>query len=259
MTTQMAAKVGCLLIHGYGGNTFEMEGLAATLTGAGFAVRLVSLPGHSDTYENFREYRFSHWLDHAEAELQVLAEQYDRVVLVGFSMGGNIALNLASRYPVAGIVTISTPIYTLGLWPWPLANLRFYGHTIISQIRYLLKIPKQYPGGETSRDIAPWKGYWGPLHFGQLVSMRKGCTVTRALLPRLTAPILMLHDARDALVNPNNAWAIANRVGSSDTSIILTRIQEKVTRHHVIPTHRETAVMVEEAVVRFCREKVLDL
>ena len=258
MTTQMMSGTGCLLVHGYGGNTFEMEGIASALTGAGFSVRLVSLPGHGEDFEDFRQYRFSHWLAQAEKDLREMAAHCERVVVVGFSMGGAIVLHLAARYPVAGIVTLAAPVYTLGLWPWPLANLAFYGQTIGSQIRHVLGLPKPMIGGETSRDIAPWKGYWGPLHFGQLFSIREGCAAARLFLRRIAAPILIMHDARDALVNPNNAWVIAAQVSSPDTTVILTRIQENVTRHHVITTHRETCAMVNEAVVRFCREKALD-
>ena len=258
MTNQIASGTGCLLIHGYGGNTFEMEGLANALIEAGIGARLVSLPGHGENFENFRQYRFSHWLAQAEEDLRDMAAHCERVIVVGFSMGGTIALQLAARYPVAGIVTLAAPVYALGFWPWPLANLVFYGQTIVSQIRYFLGLSKPHINAETSRDIAPWKGYWGPLHFGQLYSIREGCAVTRVLLPRLTAPVLIIHDARDALVDSNNAWAIAAQISSSDTTVILTRIRENVTRHHVITTHRETRVMVNEAVVRFCREKALD-
>lgn len=257
MAKETKIRAGCLLIHGYGGSTFEMEGLAAALTDAGTEARLVCLPGHGEGYKNFRKCRFSDWMAHAEKEFRAMAERCERVVVIGFSMGGIIALHLASRYPVGGVVVLSAPLFVLGLWPWPLENLKFYARTVVSQASRLLGLHKPH-AGETSRDIAPWKGYGGPLHFGQLASMREGCAVTRALLPKLTAPILIMQDARDGLVNPDNAWAIARRVASTDTTVILTHIQENVTRHHVITTHRETADLVAKTVVAFCREKMLD-
>lgn len=259
MQDDTTANLGCLLVHGYGGSPFEMEGIESALVGAGFAAHTVCLPGHGPGYEDFRKYRFSHWLAHAEKEYKALAEKHERIALIGFSMGGVIALNLASRFPVAGVVALSAPVFVLGLWPWPLANLKFYGHTVVSQARRLLGLHHPHvAGAETSRDIAPWKGYGGALHFGQLASMYEGCAVTRALLPKFSAPIHIMQDARDKLVNPNNAWEIARRVSSADTTVTLTRIKENVTRHHVIPTHRETADLVAETVVRFCREKTLD-
>ena len=254
----------CLLIHGYGGSPFEVEGLARALETAGLATRAPTLPGHADGHAGFAETRFSDWLAHAEKELADLQKQYARVMILGFSMGGALALNLACRYPVVGVITLSTPVFVFTIFPWPLASLRFYANSGVSLIRRRMgQAMGQAPvrmteNGETSRDIAPWKGYLGPLHFCQLLSMRKGCAATRALLPRLTVPILVLHDAGDELVYSGNAWEIIRRVSSRDATLVLTRIQETVSRRHMITTHRETEGLVTETVLRFCREKVLD-
>lgn len=255
-----ASRLGCLLIHGYGGSPFDVEGLAAALDKEGFFTRLVTLPGHGKEYGDFGQYGFFDWLVHVEKEYAAFAERHSRVALIGFSMGGTLALNLASRFPVAGIVTISSPLFTLGLFPWPLDNLRFYAGTGKSLVLRLLNLPRAEVShdGETSRDIAPWHGYHGPLHWRQLFSLRKGCATTRALMSRITAPLLAIQDARDGLVNPNNLWEIARRVSSVDTSVILTRMRENVSRHHMVPTHRETAQQTAAAVIRFCREKTLD-
>jgi carboxylesterase len=113
-------------------------------------------------------------------------------------------------------------------------------------------------GGETSRDIAPWKGYGGPLHIRQLLSLRRGCAATRALLPGLRAPLLVIQDERDRLVYQGNARAIAGRTATPDPSLILTRIRESVTRHHMITTHRETKDFVAGKIIGFLRGKKLD-
>lgn len=255
-----ASRLGCLLIHGYGGSPFEVEGLAAALDGEGFSTGLVTLPGHGEGYKDFGKYGFFDWLAHAEKEYAAFAERHSRVALIGFSLGGTLALNLAARFPVAGIVTISTPLFTLGIFPWPLDNLKFYAATGKALVLRLLNLQQDRVSrnGETSRDIAPWQGFRGPLHWRHLLTLRKGCATTRALMSSITAPLLAIQDARDGLVNPNNLWEIARRISSVDTSVILTRMRENVSRHHMVPTHRETAQQAAAAVVRFCREKTLD-
>ncbi len=251
-------RAGCLLVHGYGGSPFEMEGVASALENAGMRTRLVCLPGHGEGHEDFKKYRFPDWLAHAEKEFVAMAEGCGRIVVIGFSMGGAIALNLASRYPVDCIVSLSAPLYVFNLWPWPWENLKFHAHTLVSQTRRLLGPSMLPPAGELSHEIAPWKGFSGPLHFGQFASMREGCAMTRALLPRITAPVLIMHDATDKVVNPENAWAIARRVASTDVTLRLTHIREESTRHHMITTHRETADFTARTVAAFCGEKVLD-
>ena len=253
-------EAACLVIHGYGGSPFEVEGLARALETAGFATSVPTLPGHADGYEGFGDVHFPDWLAHVEKELADMQKQFARVMILGFSMGGVLALNLACRYQVAGVVSLAAPLYVCTLFPWPLVNLQFYVNSGISLIgRFMATAPsKEAEDGENSRDIAPWKGYRGPLHFRQLRSMREGCAATRTMLPRLTAPILVMNDVRDGLVYSGNAWEIVRRVSSQDASLVLTRIQETISHHHMIPTHRETVDMVTEAVVRFGREKVLD-
>jgi esterase/lipase len=95
------------------------------------------------------------------------------------------------------------------------------------------------------------------VHLGQILSLRKGCAATYALLPKVTAPLLVMQDARDRLVNPGNSWEIIRRASSRDATLILTRIQEQASVKHLITTHHETASLVEEAVVRFCRKNTV--
>lgn len=255
MKNETQFPAGCLLLHGYGGSPFEMENLGAALKEAGFAVRIPCLPGHGEGYASLGAYRYKHWLRHAEEELGSMLKIHTDVVVAGFSVGGNLALNLAARFPVAGIVTLSAPVFMLSFFPWPLVTLRFFAATAAAQAMRLLKARQVPEQGETSRDYAPWRGYSGPLHLAQLCSMRAGVAATRRLLPRLSAPICIMQDMRDAIVHCRNAWEIAARVASREAVIVPTRITENVTRHHMIPTHRETASFVEETVVRFCREK----
>lgn len=254
MTTRTGTKTGCMLVHGYGGSPFELEGLAAAVEKAGFPARNICLPGHGEGYAGFRESRFPDWLAHTEKELARCLADWEKVVPVGFSLGGTLCLNMAARFPVAGVVSLSAPLYVLSVFPWPLIHERLYRATAMAAAARLLGFPaaqKASETGETSRDIAPWKGYDGPINIPQLVSFRKGCAATRALLPRLAKPLLLMHDARDKLVYAGNAVEIARLVASDDVTLRLTRMQENVTGHHMLPTHRETADKVAEEVINF--------
>lgn len=249
-----AGNPGCLLIHGYGGSPFELEGMAGALAGAGFAVNNLCLPGHGEDTANFRATRFPDWLAHAEAAYAAMRARYGRVMLAGFSMGGAVALNIAARNPAAGVAVIAAPVHVMHFLPWPVMNARFMLGSVMLRLRRLWPEPAgQDEPGETSRDIAPWRGYSGPLNFPQLFSMRAGCAQTRGLLPLIDAPVLIMHDVADKLVYVGNAWEIARRVSSASTAVKLTRIRENTTRHHMLPTHRETAAFVNKEIVRFAQ------
>lgn len=274
-TTQNAAKrAACLLIHGYGGTPAEMTPIAGALEKAGIPARAICLPGHGADKDAFGAFRFTDWLAHAEHELATLLGEYDSVAVAGLSLGGTLALNLAARYPVACVAALAAPLYVLNILPWPLTHARFYGASLAAQIRRTLaarrsRTAARQAGQTSSAEQAPspvaaparpvlLRGYAGPLHPAQLLSFRQGCADTRALLPRLQAPLLVMHDARDCVVYPGNAWEIMRLAASRDAECVLTRIQDTVSRRHVITMHPETSQATAEKIVALCLKKGLD-
>jgi carboxylesterase len=104
-------NTGCLLIHGFGGSIAEIYPLASRLTEAGYDVVCPKLKGHTGIRRDLKRVRYTDWIASAEEELLELKHRCRRVFLIGFSMGGLIAINLAQKYGAAGLVTINTPIY----------------------------------------------------------------------------------------------------------------------------------------------------
>jgi carboxylesterase len=104
-------------------------------------------------------------------------------------------------------------------------------------------IPRRRPKPE-SRAIAPYRGYDGASYLPQLHSLAKGLAELRTMLPAIGCPALIMHDARDGSSWPGSALAIAGRAASQDLTLIYTRIQEQITSHHMLTTHRETREQV---------------
>ena len=240
---------GCLLVHGYGGSSFEMEPLELALAHAGFVVRNTTLPGHGEGFADFATQRFSDWVEHVDREFTELAATCAETSVVGFSLGGTLALNIAARYPVSRLVCLATPMHVLALWPWPLVHLALCARSAAKLI--CKRMGRPVPDKSASRAIAPWKGYSGPLHIPQLASFRAGCRATRSMLPRVTAPLLLMHDKRDRLVRVGDTWHIARHVQSPSVTIRLTSMRENVTKHHMLTTHEETRDFVAAEVVAF--------
>ncbi|HWC38914.1 MAG TPA: alpha/beta fold hydrolase [Acidimicrobiales bacterium] len=99
---------GALVLHGFTGNPQSMRGVAQALAGAGFAVELPLLPGHGTSVEDMVPTRWDDWSKAAEREYAELAARCRRVVVVGLSMGGTLAVWLATHHPeIAGLVAIN--------------------------------------------------------------------------------------------------------------------------------------------------------
>ena len=104
------AENGVLLVHGYLSVPAQMEGLAEYLENVGFRVYTVRLPGHGSYPEMLARIKGYQWLDAVDEGFALLKLLCRKVFIVGMSLGGTLALDLASRVPdVAGIVGLGVP------------------------------------------------------------------------------------------------------------------------------------------------------
>lgn len=242
----------CLLVHGFAGSPFDLEHFVPSLQALGCVTVLPTLPGHDATIPEFLRSFFPDWLGHIENHLKVLRREYKKVFLVGFSMGAAISLILASRYNVDGIVALSTPFQAYKLFPPRRSSL-----TALAPIINLFKpvIPTKPPRPE-SRAIAPFKGYEGNLCLLQVHSMELGLKSMRGILHKVNCPLLMLHDLRDRICPSENALRIAKTCTSTDLELKFTYIQERITKHHMITTHRETRDLVVREATEFVKRRM---
>lgn len=104
------AQVACVVIHGFTGSPYEMRPFAERLASRGVYVDVPLLPGHGTSVEDMSRTSFPDWVAGAEAAYLGLAARHRRTFVLGFSMGGLIALMLASRRHVDGLVMVSAPL-----------------------------------------------------------------------------------------------------------------------------------------------------
>ena len=98
---------GVLCIHGFSGGPYEVEPFVNYLRRqTDWQIIVPTLSGHGEEL-HLRGFTSKHWLMDAEIAYRVLAKKVDDVIVVGFSMGGIIALYLAKRYKVKKLVLLS--------------------------------------------------------------------------------------------------------------------------------------------------------
>jgi esterase/lipase len=90
-----------LLIHGYMGAPREFLPLAMALADAGVTAQAVLLPGFGDDRERLGKVRAEDWLQAARGMWQEMRGSGGRSTLIGFSMGGAVALSLAAESGMA--------------------------------------------------------------------------------------------------------------------------------------------------------------
>lgn len=102
-------SIGVLILHGFSGGPYEVEPLANYLKKRmDFIYELPTFSGHGEADElEMKGYKAEHWLMDAEIAYRKLAKRVDEIIVVGFSMGGVIAMYLAKRYPIKKLVLLS--------------------------------------------------------------------------------------------------------------------------------------------------------
>ena len=99
-----------LIIHGFGGGTFDEEILANTLE---FDKRLdvysFTLPGHNN---DFNKVTKEDWMNSARDHMNMLIKHgYKKIYLIGHSMGGVIATKIAGEYKEVKKLVLAAPAF----------------------------------------------------------------------------------------------------------------------------------------------------
>jgi carboxylesterase len=208
------AKTGCLVTHGFTGTPKEMRWLSEYLNKQGYTVCGIRLAGHATKPEDMIHSRWQDWLLSVEDGYNLLRSCTDQVILLGLSMGGVLSLTAASRFPVRGVVAMSTP-YKL-----PDHLLLHFARPISWFIPYM-------PKGKG----APGEGWFDPVAYKQHVAypmypVRSGVELKylfdemHAVLPKVHVPVLLIHSRDDDYIVHDSMQQIYDRLGSLDKHML---------------------------------------
>jgi len=117
-----AGDHAALLFHGFPGTPAEMRPLGKVLKDAGWTVHGLMLPGLGADIASLEKRSFQDWSHAATQAMEELNRKHSRIILVGYSMGGALALHTAMEQRPAGLVLLA-PFWSLGggwiriLWP----------------------------------------------------------------------------------------------------------------------------------------------
>ena len=209
--TLHAGRGAMLLVHGFPGTPAELRPLADSLHAAGWTVDAVLLPGFGSDFPTLQQRRYTDWINAVETRLDHLRQTQQPVLLVGFSMGAAVSLNVAQRTAVDGLVLIN-PFTRLG---GALFGLLPIIKRIIPQFEpfKLLKVDLNSPEvRENIQQFVPGADLNDPEVQAIVLSLKLptnaldqlrlvGQSATR-LAPKLQTPTLVIQAREDKTVNP---------------------------------------------------------
>lgn len=230
-------KIGWLLLHGFTGTPYEMKHLEEGLRGTGHDVEIPLLPGHGTSLAEFQKTSFKDWAKGAETAFLALRERVDKIFICGFSMGGTLALDLAARNPVDGLVCIASPVFVYRFVPWEVPHPLLPLLPLVIQVKPLWPKRRRRP---EALEIAPRQGYEDFIPLQQVLSLKQGADRVRENLRRVTAPVLTMHCAKDQTVPVSNSFEIIKNVSSPIRTMELLNIEDSRAGYHLLPAHKET-------------------
>lgn len=213
-----------LAFHGFGGTTREVELCTDVARAAGFSAYAQSLPGHGSHARDLAKTRFVDWVRGAESAYQELPGN-EPVIAAGLSMGSLMAAHLAIAHPerVRGLVLLANAFWLNG----PLGLVLRAGG-LLRLPDFLLKKKGSNISDPEAR--ATQISYTAdPAHAA--IDLERSGREMRARLRDVQCPTLILHGALDRVCPVENAWRVAQLLGTRDVRVlILPRSGHIITR-----------------------------
>lgn len=205
-------KTGILILHGFSSHPGAMRDFADFLYSQGYTVYVPLLAGHGTSAFDLEKVSWKDWEKDAEDSYLYLANRTGNVYILGYSMGGTLALDLASKYSLKGVISISAPMELIfrsaKIWPLMYLVQPYLLKSVYSpneQVRMVSEEGLVY-------DITPIKAVPQMMELMRIVKIR--------LYGILDEPVLIFQSNNDGLVNPVSADDIYLGVSSVSKKIV---------------------------------------
>ncbi|TCM65245.1 carboxylesterase [Acinetobacter calcoaceticus] len=254
-------RTGILLIHGLTGTPNEMRGIARSLHQAGYSVYGIQLAGHCGDIDDLVQTRWEDWYASVYQGALILKQRTDEIFVAGLSMGALLALQYASQYPVAGVISYS-PTFRYDGWSIPRWS-KILGPIVLPTVYHLNLFSKNTfdeaePFGIKNESLrarimhnmnhadSAEAGLPGnPWH--SLYQLQRLSRQVKKNLHRIVAPSLSLHAYHDDVAARKNSQLIYNRVAGKKKLVWLHN------SYHMITIDNDRKQVIDES-IKFIRE-----
>lgn len=219
------AKIGVLLIHGFLSSPGELRDLGTKLFKKGYAVLGMRVSGHGTTPWDLNNRTCEEWQDSVKRNYEILNAYCDKIVVIGFSGGGALALNLASTNPknLVSVASVCAPLILKD----KMMHLVPYLHALNRMISILPKIESLVPF-RPNKSAHPEINYASmPVH--ALNELRYLVQNVKKNLKYISVKSIILQGTNDPIVNPKSAERIFKALSSKDKKVHMIE-----TEHHGI-------------------------
>lgn len=196
---QLNQQNGCLLIHGFGGGLYEIDPLVQHLESLGYIVSAPLLGGHGATLkenkEQLRKIDYHQWLNEAQDAYHELNKLTPHIIVIGFSMGGLIGLQLATTLSIKSLILLNTPIF-----PWDFKNIM---RNLLNDLRC-----------KRTTHLRHYLNSGGKLPLNAMLQFRNLLFSTKKHLNRVECPLYTIQTNDDDSVQPRSQYYLIKHTRS---------------------------------------------
>lgn len=226
------STIGILLIHGFSSSTYETKFLAKYLSKFNFHVVTYNLPGHGTDIDDCNNTKYTEWLDFTKKKLAELASTSKKIFIIGHSMGGSITLQLASFFPVDGIIIGATVLKFKRKFE------TYFLVPLFNKIQYKINKKKMFSKEHLLKNSFGYTEY-------PLVALNEFRKMNRGIIKNLhkvTCPTLIIHSNSDITSSKENVDLIYNSIASTDIKKVIVEDSS----HHLFVDEKDQKIIYEE-------------
>jgi carboxylesterase len=199
-----------LLLHGAGDTPQTLRYLADALFERGYHVAAPLLPGHGRSVADFERVTADELSEAARSHYRIIKDAHPWVAVIGLSMGGALAAQIAAEDPSLPALGLLAPYLAMPRGVRRAAHLSRVWGAILPQVLSADGVSIQDPS-EQARSLA--YGVFTPAALRALyTTMRRGSQA----LPRIVAPTIMIQSREDNRIAVDDAEAAFARIGSAN-------------------------------------------
>jgi carboxylesterase len=224
---------GVLLLHGFTSGPHEMKPVSDALLEIGYSVSIPLLPGHGSTPKDLLKCTWYDWFNGAKESFFELKKKCNKIIVIGQSMGGTLALHLAAHYQFEGVIALAPGLF----FKERKTKLLF----LVSKLfRYRKKVDGPDIHDEQERmnqkfysyDKTPLKAaYQLKLMFDHVIDD----------LPEISVPVFLIHSTQDHVIDYKSSVYIYDKISSEQKEILM--LNES---YHVLTLDLEKDKVIKE-------------